>query len=131
MTWETTAAASVLTGTRPPVSLRGAAAKAAPSHVLLIAAGQVPDEAAAGRWIQQASPDTVRLWIVPRSVHTGGLATQPLAWASQVTGFLDSARLPGHRHASHLLATTGPRAALCPAACWSPGGLPASSPSDR
>lgn len=91
MTWETTGVATMLTGTAPPTSLRAAAAAAAPAPVLLIAAGLVPDEAAAGRWIQQAASGSVRLWVAPGAGHTGALATDPGAWTSRVIGFLNQA----------------------------------------
>jgi hypothetical protein len=60
---------------------------------LLIAAGNVADEDLAGEWFQQASPATVELWVVPGAGHTGGLTTEPTAWESRVTQFLDRALL--------------------------------------
>lgn len=87
----TYALADVLTDADPPGSLRDAVRAAAPRPVLLIAAGEVADEAKADASIQSASPDTVEVWIVPGSGHTGGLHTQPAEWESRVTSFLDTA----------------------------------------
>ena len=47
----------------------------------------------AGRWIQTGSPDTVDLWVVPGSGHTGGLGTAAAEWESRVNLFLDDALL--------------------------------------
>ncbi len=87
--WVLYAATDLLTSASPPVSLRAAVAEAAPRPVLLIAGGNVADEANAGRWIQAASPGSVDLWVVPGAGHTGGLSTQPKEWEARVTSFLD------------------------------------------
>ena len=62
--------------------------------MLIIAGGAVPDEPAAARWFQAASPATVRMWVVPQAGHTAALATQPRAWDEQVTSFLSAALNP-------------------------------------
>ena len=51
----------LLTEAGPPISLHDAVRVGAPRPVLLIAAGEVPDEAHAGRHIQSASPGSVEL----------------------------------------------------------------------
>lgn len=87
--WLTSNLTDLLTAARPPVSLRIAVAKAAPRPVLLIAAGTVPDEANADRYIQDGAPQSVQLWIVPGAPHTGGLRTQPGEWEQRVIAFFD------------------------------------------
>ncbi|HEX6417117.1 MAG TPA: alpha/beta fold hydrolase [Acidimicrobiales bacterium] len=81
----------VLTAADPPVTLAGAAAAAAPRPMLLIAAGERPDEAHAARHVQDASPGSVEVWVVPGAVHTGGLDAAPDEWERRVTAFLAGA----------------------------------------
>ena len=89
--WLTFKAADLFTDARPPITLRTAAARTAPRPVLLIAGGEVPDEAKADERIRAASPANVDVWVVPGAGHTGGLAAQPAAWEARVVGFLDHA----------------------------------------
>ena len=93
--WVLYTATDLLTAADPPVALRDAVARAAPRPVLLIAAGDVADEAAAARWIQSGSPTTVAVWVVPGAGHTGGLRVQPEEWEARVTSFLDQALIVG------------------------------------
>lgn len=81
----------LLTEAGRPISLHDAVRAGAPRPVLLIAAGEVPDEARAGRYIQSASPSSVALWVVPGTSHTGALATHPAEWEARVVAFLDDA----------------------------------------
>lgn len=92
--WLTYTLTDLLTAARPPISLAVAVAAAAPRPVLLVAAGDVADEALAGRAIQAASPSTVDLWVVAGAGHTGGLRTQPEEWARRVPDFLARALAP-------------------------------------
>jgi len=78
---------------RPP-SLRESAAAAAPRPILLIAAGEVPDEQHAAAYIRSGSPASVEVWVVAGARHTGGLATAPSEWRTRVTAFLDGALPP-------------------------------------
>ena len=87
--WVTYRFVDLLSGIGPPPSLRAAVARMSPRPVLLIAAGSVPDEGVADRWIQRASPDNVEVWEVPGADHTGGLTTQPAEWEQRVVAFLD------------------------------------------
>jgi uncharacterized protein len=57
---------------------------------LLIAAGNVADEAYAARSTQSAARGTVQTWVVPGADHTGGLHAQPADWEQRVTSFLDA-----------------------------------------
>lgn len=83
--------ADLFTETSPPVSLRRAAAATAPRPILLITAGEVPDEAHAAAYIAAGSPGTVAVVDFPGSPHTGALATDPGRWEQVVIGFLDAA----------------------------------------
>ena len=87
------ATADLLTDATPPPSLQDAVRDAAPTPVLLIAGGAVManTEEDAGRWIRAGSPDTVDLWVVPGSEHTGGLGPARAEWESRVNVFLDDA----------------------------------------
>ena len=87
--------ADVLTVAEPPLSLRDTVAAIAPRPVLLIAAGNVAEEGHASDYIQDASPNTVDIWVVPDTGHTAGLDTHPDEWERRVTTFLDSALLVG------------------------------------
>jgi predicted alpha/beta hydrolase len=82
--------ADLLTSARPPTTLRDAA-RLAGRPTLLIAAGDVADEAHAARYIRSGSPDTVELWVVPHTSHTRGLRTHPDEWERRVVTFLDGA----------------------------------------
>lgn len=70
------------------MSLRNAIKSAAPRPVLLIAGGNVADEPIAGRFFEDASPNTVQPWVVPEPGHMAGLATRPAEWEARVTAFL-------------------------------------------
>jgi dienelactone hydrolase len=88
--WLTYGAADLLTDAEPPITLRAAAA-ATSAPMLLIAAGDVTDEADAAGYIAAGSPGTVTVWDVPDSGHTGALRTHPGAWEDRVTAFLAAA----------------------------------------
>lgn len=81
----------LLTSASPPRSLRAAVAATAPRPVLLIAAGDVESEPLASRYIAEAAPESVEVWVVPDTGHTDGLATHPAGWEERVVGFLDAA----------------------------------------
>ena len=92
--WLTQQLTDAFTAASPPIALRDAVAAAAPRPVLLIAAGNVADEAYAARHTQSAAPATVQVWVVPGAEHTGGLHAQPADWEQRVTSFLDAALDP-------------------------------------
>ena len=87
-------AAGMLSGADRPMSLRDAIHQAAPRPVLMIAGGDTISEEVAGRWLEQASPGSAELWVIPGAGHTGGLGTQPEGWEARVVGFLDAALAP-------------------------------------
>ena len=80
----------LLTRASPPGSLRAAVAASPELPVLLIAAGDVPDEGNVAQRLRDASA-SVEVWTVEGSGHTGGLATEPAAWEERVTSFLADA----------------------------------------
>jgi len=88
--WLTYTFTDALTAADPPITLRRAVALAAPRPVLLIAGGDVTDEAHAAHHIQGGSPTTVELWVVPGAGHTAGLDTHPDEWEQRVIGFFDA-----------------------------------------
>jgi hypothetical protein len=91
--WLTYTVADLLTDAGRPISLRAAVA-ASQRPTLLIAAGDVDSEAAAGRSIRAAAPGTVELWVVPGTGHTDALRTHPGEWEARVVAFLDEALAP-------------------------------------
>jgi hypothetical protein len=78
----------LLTEADPPAPLRSSVA-ASNAPVLLIAAGEVPDETRAALHIAGGAPGRVAVWTVPGASHTAGLDTDPAGWERRVTAFLD------------------------------------------
>jgi pimeloyl-ACP methyl ester carboxylesterase len=89
--WLTYSITDVLTNADPPISLHDAVAEAAPHPALLIAAGNVATERQAASYIASASSETVDVWVVPDSAHTGALDAHPAEWEGRVTRFLADA----------------------------------------
>jgi pimeloyl-ACP methyl ester carboxylesterase len=81
----------LLTAADPPITLHDAAQAAAPTPMLLIAAGSVAEEAQAGEYIRDGSPETVELWVAPDTGHTEALDVHPQEWEARVVAFLDDA----------------------------------------
>lgn len=73
--------ASLASDTTPPPSLASSARAAAPRPILLVAAGEVPDEQHAATWIAAGRPH-ISVWVVPGARHTDGLTAQPREWES-------------------------------------------------
>jgi dipeptidyl aminopeptidase/acylaminoacyl peptidase len=88
--WLMYAVTDLLTSADAPMSLRAAAAAAAPRPLLLIAGGAVPDEPRAASHIQRDNA-AVQVWEVPDTGHTRALYTQPAQWEQRVIAFLDNA----------------------------------------
>jgi pimeloyl-ACP methyl ester carboxylesterase len=84
-----TAVADVLSAAHPPTPLRQAVAETPSRPVLLIIAGDVPDETVAARALSTGL-DNVTVWTVADADHTGGLRTDPDRWTREVVGFLDA-----------------------------------------
>ena len=91
--WLTYGVTDLFTPADQPISLRDAAAAAAPRPILLIAGGALPDEEYADRYIRSGSPGSVQLWVVPEAGHTAGLQVAPAEWEQRVIAFFDSALL--------------------------------------
>jgi dienelactone hydrolase len=89
--WVQFSLTDLLTDASKPIALVDAARAAAPRPVLLIAAGQVPDERHAAEYIQQRAPENVTVWVVPGAGHTQGLSVAPVEWEGAVIGFLNAA----------------------------------------
>jgi pimeloyl-ACP methyl ester carboxylesterase len=89
--WMQYSLTDLLTDASKPIALADAARAAAPRPVLLIAAGQVPDERDAAAYIQKQAPASVTVWVVPGAGHTEGLSVAPVEWERIVIGFLDAA----------------------------------------
>ena len=87
--WLQTSLVELLSGAERPVALREAVGAA--SSVLLVTAGDRPDEQHAAEVLRRAAPDRVQVWVVPGGSHTGGLRTAPPEWEARVVGFLDDA----------------------------------------
>jgi dienelactone hydrolase len=90
----TYAVTDLLTAARPPITLRAAATAMAPRPVLLIAAGDRPDEGHAARHIQRGNP-AVQVWEAAHTGHTRALHTHPDDWLRRVTAFLSAAMPAG------------------------------------
>jgi dienelactone hydrolase len=73
----------------PPITLRDAVTRASPRPVLLLAAGDVPDEGEAAGWIRGGAPDSVTVVELDGVGHTDGLEVDPERWVATVIGFLD------------------------------------------
>lgn len=85
-----TTVADLLSTAHRPVPLRAAVAATPSRPVLLIVAGDVPDETLAARALS-AGQKQVSVWTVEGAGHTGGLRTDPDRWTREVAGFLDAA----------------------------------------
>jgi len=81
----------LLTSARPPISLADAVVAASPRPVLLIAAGDVADEAEVATRLQARAPTSVDVWVVPGAGHTDGFRTAPDEWERRVLAVLDAA----------------------------------------
>ncbi len=86
--WIQSQVTDVLSGAPRPIGLRAAVKEIAPRPVLFIAG---KDEIDGDRGYRDASPGNVRLWELPDTPHTAGLARHPLEWEQRVVTFLDDA----------------------------------------
>ena len=80
----------MLTSASKPETLAGSARAAAPRQILLITAGDMPDEANAAAHIMAAGGN-VSVWTVPGAGHIQGLAVAPEDWEQIVIEFLEKA----------------------------------------
>jgi dienelactone hydrolase/nitroreductase len=89
----TYAVTDVLTAAAPPTALDDAVRAAAPRPMLIVAAGDVPDEVTVAERLADAAPGSVTTWTVDGAGHTAGLRTAPEQWEATVVAFLDDALL--------------------------------------
>lgn len=90
------AATGVFTGQEPPVPIVESIAGAPNARLILVAAGEEPDEAAYGTaFVEAAGPMRAELWNVPGAVHTGAFRLDPEGYRTRVMGFFHSALLTG------------------------------------
>jgi fermentation-respiration switch protein FrsA (DUF1100 family) len=82
--------ADLLTGADKPESLASSARAASPRPILMITAGEAPDEGNAARFIA-AGNENVRVWTVPGAGHVQGITTAAGEWERVVVDFLDEA----------------------------------------
>jgi hypothetical protein len=83
--------ADLLSPASPPMPLRDAVAAIAPRPVLLITAGDVPDERTFAERYRAAAPASTQVWEVEGAGHTGGLATDPDGWRARVIEVFEEA----------------------------------------
>ena len=86
-----TAIAEALSPAGPPPPLREALSSGEAGPVLLIVAGERADELHAATALEDASPESVNIWVVDGAGHTAGLRTDPDGWRERVLGFLAKA----------------------------------------
>jgi pimeloyl-ACP methyl ester carboxylesterase len=87
--WLQYAVTDLISPASRPVALATSAADMAPRPLLLVTAGERPDESHAAGFIQSLAGDHVLVWAVPGADHIGGLDVAPAAWEEEVVGFLD------------------------------------------
>jgi uncharacterized protein len=80
-----------MTGIGPPRELSDAIRASGSTAFLLVAGGDVPDEAFVAERLHAVAADRVQLWVVPASRHIAGLSTEPEEWRARVVRFLDDA----------------------------------------
>lgn len=84
----------LLTEASKPTSLADAAAASAPRRLLLVTAGNVPDELHAAEHVRAAAPDRVTVRTIDGADHTGGYTTDARGWETMVVGWLDAELAP-------------------------------------
>jgi pimeloyl-ACP methyl ester carboxylesterase len=87
--WLQYSVTALLTDADEPTTLASAAQTAAPRPILMITAGEVPDERNAAEHIQAEAGVNVSIWTVPGAGHIAGLQTAPEEWERTVIDFLD------------------------------------------
>ncbi len=80
----------LLTEASKPPSLAAAARRASPRPILMITAGDMPDELHAAEHVA-GSTDNLSIWTGPNAGHIQGAAVAPVDWEHRVLQFLDDA----------------------------------------
>lgn len=81
----------LLTPADPPPTLQESTRDSHPTRILLIAAGDVPDEQSVASRLASVDPARVQVWVVPGAGHVQALHADPADWRTRVVGFLDAA----------------------------------------
>ena len=87
--WLQYAVADLISPASKPQRLATSAAEMAPRPLLLVTAGERPDEGRAADFIQSIAGNHVVVWTVPDAGHTEGLQIAPDSWRARVMGFLN------------------------------------------
>lgn len=85
----------LLTPADPPPSLEDSLRDSPSARLLLVAAGDRPDEQSVAARLAAVDPRRVQVWIVPGADHVEALPRAPADWREHVVGFLDVALAPG------------------------------------
>ena len=81
----------LLTPADPPSTLKQSIHDSSPTAMLLVAAGDRPDEEAVAMRLASLDPARVQVWVVSGAGHVAALPTDPADWREHVVGFLDVA----------------------------------------
>jgi uncharacterized protein len=104
--WTMFAAGRLFSGTAPGEPLATLVARAAPTPILLVAAGSLPGELWANERYAEAGPSTT-LWRLPEVTHTNAIE-EAEDYEQRVVGHLDAALLGQTSSASSRAATAAP-----------------------
>lgn len=83
---------SLLTGGSKPLSMRQGVATAAPRRALIIASMREPGAAEVAHYVEDASPRTVDVWVVPGAASGRVVDARQAEWIQRVGDFLADAR---------------------------------------
>ena len=81
----------LLTPADPPPTLEQSIRDSSPTAMLLVAAGDRPDEESVAVRLASLDPTRVQVWVVSGAGHVAALRTDPADWREHVVGFLDVA----------------------------------------
>ena len=81
----------LLTPAAPPPTLEESVHDSSPTAMLLVAAGDRPDEESVAVRLASLDPARVQVWVVSGAGHVAALRTDPAGWREHVIGFLDAA----------------------------------------
>jgi pimeloyl-ACP methyl ester carboxylesterase len=81
----------LLTPADPPPTLEQSIRDSSPTAMLLVAAGDRPDEDSVAVRLASLDPTRIQVWVVSGAGHVAALRTDPAAWREHVVGFLDVA----------------------------------------
>ena len=85
----------LLTPANSPPTLEESVRDSLPTPLLLIAAGDVPDEGSVAARLAAVDPARAQVWVVPGAGHVSALRAEPAEWRTRVVDFLDVALTEG------------------------------------